>query len=62
MPTAVLGASMRELSVTTQSGLTYIFKAYEMTADGFKWILKVIDDEYWPGPGPITVRVQYLWS
>ena len=62
MPTAVLATAMRELAVTVQSGLTYIFKAYEMTADGFKWVLKVIDDEYWPGPGSITVRVQYLWS
>jgi hypothetical protein len=50
-----------------QSGFSYVFNPYELTADGFKWRVAfvdagIIDDDYWPGPGPVILRVSYLWK
>lgn len=61
VPLHVLGFVLNEVA-TVQSGMRYLFLVTGLLADGFNWILKVMDDEYWPGPGPIVIKVHYGWS
>jgi hypothetical protein len=61
-PVGVIGISMFEVGVVVQSGMVYAFSPYQLNANGFNWKLKVLGDEFWPGPGSVTIRVSYIWS
>jgi hypothetical protein len=60
-PTHVTGQVLYEEGVTVQSGMNYLFSARPVTS-GFTWNIKVLGDEYWPGPGPVTLKVDYFCS
>jgi hypothetical protein len=61
-PLKVIAQAIYEDGVVVQSGLVYDFTPYKLNVDGFNWKLKVVDNEYWPGPGPVTLTVDYAWS
>ena len=61
-PLKVIGQAIFEESVTVQSGLQYDFLPYQLNANGFNWKLRVLGNEYWPGPGSVTIKVNYIWS
>ena len=45
-----------------QDGYTYAFTVYQLNSNGFLWRLSLNADTFWPGPGTLLVRVNYLWS
>ena len=61
-PAKVLGFESSEYGPLVQSGLVYSVRIVSLTQDGFNYQITVADDEWWPGPGPITLRTQYIWS
>ena len=62
-PTRVVGVHVLENTGMEQSGYSWTFNAYEMTADGFKWRIKMNEDDYWPdSAAPAGLQVYYLWS
>jgi hypothetical protein len=61
-PVKVIGEVAYEESVVVQSGLVYSFNAYQFNSNGFNYRIKVLGDEYWPGPGSVTLKVNYIWS
>jgi hypothetical protein len=62
-PVRVAGLHILEDAVgEAQSGFSYTFNAYEMTADGFKWRIKMNEDFFWPDPAGVTLKIHYLWS
>lgn len=61
-PLKVIGQSIFEEGVVVQSGIQYDFLPYQLNASGFNWKLRVLGNEYWPGPGSITIKVNYIWS
>jgi len=58
----VAGFSIHEQNVIVQSGLSYEVQIVKYNSDGFDYRISVGLDEWWPGPGPITLRVDYIWS
>jgi hypothetical protein len=61
-PLHVVGNVLYEEGVTVQSGMEYSFHVTQLNAAGFNWKLKVLGDEFWPGPGSVTIKVNYAWS
>ncbi len=61
-PLHVVGEVLYEEGVIVQSGLVYSFNVSQLNANGFNWRLRVLGDEYWPGPGSVTIKVNYFWS
>jgi hypothetical protein len=61
-PVKVAGFAIREQDVMVQSGLFYDAQVVNYNADGFDYRIAIDLDEWWPGPGPVTLRVQYVWS
>jgi hypothetical protein len=61
-PAHVITCSLYEEGVTVQSGLVYEFNAYQLNSAGFNWRLRVLGDEWWPGPSSVTIKVNYAWS
>ena len=63
-PVKVVGYTIYEVvgALVPQSGARYTIQPYEMTSDGFKWRLTMGEDEYWPGPGPVSLQVFFVWS
>jgi hypothetical protein len=61
-PVKVVGQVMFEEGVVVQSGMQYIFQPYQLNSNGFNWKLTVLGNEYWPGPGSIIIKVDYVWS
>lgn len=62
-PTPVRAAGFaftEQLAVPT--GLHYDAIVLAYTVDGFTYEVRVIDNEYWPGTVPLTLRVNYSWS
>jgi hypothetical protein len=51
-----------EEGVIVQSGMVYSFNVSSFIANGFNWRLRVTGDEFWPGPGSVTIKVNYVWS
>ena len=58
----VVGFAISEQNVIVQSGLSYEVQIVKYNSDGFDYRLAVGLDEWWSGPDPITIRVQYLWE
>jgi hypothetical protein len=61
-PVRVAGFSVMEQGVSVTTGLVYDVQVISLTADGFNYRLSIGRDEWWPGPGTMTLNVQYLWS
>jgi hypothetical protein len=61
-PIKVIGQVLFEESVTVQSGMVWLFNAYKLNSNGFNYRIVVINNEFWPGPGSITLKVDYIWS
>jgi hypothetical protein len=61
-PLKVIGQVLYEEGVVVQSGINYLFVPTQLNSNGFNWKLKVLDNEYWPGPSSITIKVNYVWS
>lgn len=61
-PSYVISQAIYEEGVTVQSGLQYNFTASNFASHGFSWTLNVLNNEYWPGPGSVTVKINYVWS
>ena len=61
-PVHVIATTLFEESVTVQSGMVYSFNVTKLNTNGFNYRLKVTDDEYWPGPSSVTIKVNYIWS
>jgi hypothetical protein len=62
VPQRVVGWSLTELGLVVPTGLNYTWSVYAPTVDGFSWRLSITGDDYWPGPGDLTVRISYTWS
>lgn len=62
-PTAIAGHTIIERDAGVyQAGHSYTFQPYELMSDGFKWRVAMGPGEYWPGPGPVVLRIFYAWS
>jgi len=61
-PAHIVAASLFEEGVIVQSGMIYSFNVTKLNANGFNYRLKVVENEYWPGPGSVTIKVNYIWS
>jgi hypothetical protein len=60
-PTKVFGSAIYEEGVTVQSGIQYLFTTSNFVSGGFSWHLRVLGDEFWPGPSSVTLKIDYLW-
>jgi hypothetical protein len=60
-PVRVAGFTFAE-QIPVPSGLHYDAIVVAYTVNGFTYEVRVIDNEYWPGTTPLTLRVNYLWS
>jgi hypothetical protein len=61
-PAHVLADVLYEEGVVVQSGMVYSFNVSAFVTNGFNWRLKVLGDEFWPGPSSVTIKVNYAWS
>lgn len=61
-PTKVIGFPVGESSVTVQSGINYYVSIVKYNSDGWDFRLATLNNEWWPGPDSVTVRIQFLWS
>jgi hypothetical protein len=61
-PAHIIPSVLFEEGVTVQSGMVYEFNVTQLIANGFTYRLRVTGDEYWPGPGSVTIKVNYIWS
>ena len=61
-PVHVLSDVLYEEGVVVQSGMVYSFNVSQLNSNGFNWRLKVLGDEFWPGPSSVTIKVNYAWS
>jgi hypothetical protein len=61
-PFKVIGEVLYEEGVVVQSGMVWSFNAYQLNSNGFNYRIRVLGDEYWPGPGSVTLKVNYVWS
>lgn len=62
MPSNVIVNVVMETGVLIQSGIKYSIRVDKLNSDGFDWTVVCIDDDYWPGPSNVTLKVSYLWS
>ena len=60
-PVKVVSTVINE-SLPVPSGLNYAFIPTQFNPDGFNWTLRVLGNEWWPGPGPLTLLVDFIWS
>jgi hypothetical protein len=61
-PTYCTAQTIIETGVSVQSGIAYSFTPTKFTDDGFQWKIAVTGNEYWPGPGPVTLLINYVWG
>jgi hypothetical protein len=61
-PLRAYGFSAIEQSVAVQSGFTYTIHVLKYNTNGFDYKVTITEDEWWPGPGNLTVRIHYMWS
>jgi hypothetical protein len=60
-PVKVSGFAPHEQTLV-QSGLFYEVQVVKYNTDGFDYRVAIGMNEWWPGPDPVTLRVQYMWS
>lgn len=61
-PVRAYGFSATEQSVAVQSGLTYTVHVLKYNTNGFDYKVIITENEWWPGPGSLTVRIHYMWG
>ena len=61
-PAHLITSVLYEEGVTVQSGMVYAFNVTSFIPNGFTWQLRVLENEYWPGTGSVTIKVNYAWS
>lgn len=61
-PVHIIPSILFEEGVVVQSGMVYEFNVTQLNSTGFNYRLRVIDNEYWPGPSSVTIKVNYIWS
>jgi len=61
-PVKVIPSKGVEVGSTVWSGVSWNISILSLNSDGFDWVLKIIDEDSWHGPGSVTIRVDYIWS
>jgi len=59
-PLKVFGFGVRDDS--GDDDLIYASKITALNADGFDYVVRMIDDESWEQPSPLSLTVDYVWS